>query len=96
MKNLTLEETRELVKAHDGKEEVEIFLKGFITIKPKDVQEMRKELNDLNNVKLNQEHIVKIIDFLPEDASDINKIFIDISLEEDEIKQILDIVKKYK
>ena len=91
-----MEETRQLVKAHEGKEEVEAFLKRFITLKPKDVQEMRKEIEGLNNVKINQEYLVKIIDFLPEDASDINKIFTDISLDEDEIKQILDVVKKYK
>ena len=96
MKPLSMEETRQLVKAHEGKEEVEAFLKRFITLKPKDVQEMRKEIEGLNNVKINQEYLVKIIDFLPEDASDINKIFTDISLDEDEIKQILDIVKKYK
>ena len=42
------------------------------------------------------EHVAKIIDFLPEDASDLNKIFTDVSLDENEIKQIKDIVAKYK
>ena len=68
MKALTMEETRELVRANGGKEEIEIFLKKFISIKSKDVLEMKKELGNLNNVKINQEHIIKIIDFLPEDA----------------------------
>ena len=45
---------------------------------------MKKELEGLNNHKIKNEHIVKIIDMLPKDASDIHKIFIDISLDENE------------
>jgi len=47
-------------------------------------------------IKLKADHIVKVIDFLPEDASDVNKIFSDVSLDENETNKILDIVKKYK
>ena len=47
-------------------------------------------------LKLKQEHIVKIVDLLPEDALDLNKIFTDVSLDEDETTKILEIVKKYK
>ena len=96
MKPLTILEAKEIVEANDGKEEMKPFFKKFIKLKAKDVAEMKKELEDLDNHKIKAEHIVKIIDFLPEGASDINKIFIDVSLDENEIKQIDDIVKKYK
>ena len=43
-----------------------------------------------------KEYIIKVIDFLPEDASDVNKIFTEVSLDENEIKQITEIVKKHK
>ncbi|MBI2124317.1 hypothetical protein HYT92_00855, partial [Candidatus Pacearchaeota archaeon] len=46
--------------------------------------------------KLKPENIAKIIDFLPEDASDINKIFIDTGLDENETAKIIEIVKKYR
>src|SRR3989338_509217 len=46
--------------------------------------------------KRGESYIVKIVDLLPEDASDINKIFSDISLNEDEVNKILGIVKNSK
>ena len=42
------------------------------------------------------EHIVKVIDFLPDDAESLNKIFTDVSLDEDEAKKILDVVREFK
>ena len=45
-------------------------------------------------LKIKNEHIVKIVDLMPEDASDLNKIFTDVSLTEDETNKILDIIKK--
>ena len=70
--------------------------KKFIKLKPKEAKELRKEIEGLDNHKIKQEHIVKIVDFLPEDASDLNKIFTDISLDDNEIKQVTEIVAKYK
>ena len=40
--------------------------------------------------------MVKIVDLLPEDSIDINKIFTDVSLDENETNKILEVVKKYK
>lgn len=96
MKPLTLVETKKLIEDNQGKEEVAEYLKKFIKLKSKDVEEMRKELESLDNHKVRPEYIVKVIDFLPQTSSEVNKIFTDISLDENEIKQIIDIVKKYK
>ena len=96
MKPLTLVETKILVEKNEGKEEMKPYFKKFIKLKIKDVEEMRKDLEALDNHKIRAEHVVKIIDFLPQDASDLNKIFTDISLDENEIKQITEIVAKYK
>ena len=42
------------------------------------------------------EDLVKIIDTLPEDSENLNKIFNDISLDEDESKKILQTIKENK
>ena len=96
MKPLSLAEAEQIVKENEGKQELEPYFKKFAELKIKDALELRKELEALNNHKIKQEHIVKIIDFLPEDATDVHKIFIDVSLDENEVKQIIDIVSKYK
>ena len=57
---------------------------------------MKVKLESLNLIKVKLEHIAKVIDFLPEDAENLNKIFTDVSLDEDESKKILDVVKEFK
>jgi DNA-directed RNA polymerase subunit F len=45
---------------------------------------------------MKSDYIVKIIDTLPENSEELNKIFIDVSLDEDETRKILDTIKKFK
>ncbi|MFQ5531043.1 MAG: hypothetical protein ACE5ES_00345, partial [Candidatus Nanoarchaeia archaeon] len=72
------------------------FLKKYISLKPEKAKELRKKLEDLDLMKIKPEHIVKIIDLIPEDSEDINKIFTDVGLDEDETKKILETVKPFK
>ena len=71
-----------------------ILLKKFLKIKPEKAKKIKEELEALDLLKMKNEHIVKIIDLLPEDASDLNKIFTDVSLTEDETNKILDVIHK--
>lgn len=96
MRALSIVETKKIADEYNGKENIQLYFKKFVKINEKDASKMRKEVEELDNHKIKPEHIAKIIDFLPEDASDMNKIFTDSSLEENEIKQIADIVAKYK
>lgn len=96
MKPLTLTEAQHLVKTNDGSKEVEPYFNKFIKLKAKEAEGLKTDLSGLDNHKIKPEHIIKIIDFLPEDASDLNKIFSDVSLDENEVKQISDIVAKYR
>ena len=97
MKPLTLIEAKQIAEAHDSDiESLKPYFKKFINLKIKDVEAMRKELEDLDNHKIKNDHIVKIIEFLPGDASEIHKIFTDVGLDENEMKQITDVVKKFK
>ena len=75
--------------------DVKGFIKKFTKLKPKEAKELRKKLGDLDMMKLRAEQIVKIIDLLPENQEDLNKI-VDVSLDEDETKKILETVKEFK
>jgi len=80
----------------DKKQEMELFLKKFLKTKPEHAKKIKEELEKLDSIKIKRDHIVKIVDMCPVDASDVNKIFIDVSLNEDEINKILEIVKSSK
>jgi len=93
--SLSLIEASELVGEGDKKKEVKAYIKRFGKLKINKAKELRKEIDSLNNIKIKQEHISKIIDLLPEDAEDVNKIFSDVSLDENETNKIIEIAKKY-
>jgi len=98
IKDNTLISMAESVK-YLGKEEKHTELKGFIKkfikINPEDAAELRKKIESFNLMKVKPEHIAKIIDTLPEKNEDLNKIFNDINLDEDENSKILGAVKEY-
>jgi len=81
--------------AKDNKEIVG-FLKGFTKITSKDAEELKKKLGGLDLMKLDKKTIVKLVDLLPEDNGDLNKILKDVELNEDETKKILETIKEYK
>lgn len=96
---LSMPEVKKLlgeVEDNEKKKQLEAFIKKFSKLQAKKAMEMKKEIEGFNMIKLKPEHIAKIIDILPEDASDLNKIFVDVSLDEDETNKILETVKKYK
>ena len=76
--------------------ELKKFIKRFVKLDVDEAKKMKKKLEDLNMIKMKQEQIVKIIDFMPEDVESLNKIFTDVSLDEDEAKKILDTISEFK
>ena len=80
----------------DSEKNVKEFIKKFVKLNPKEAKELRKELMNLNLVKMNETNICKLIDLLPERPEEVNKIFVDVSLDENETKQILDAIKEFK
>ena len=96
---LNLNEVQEiLVNIEDSEkmEEMEAYMKKFLKTKPAQAKKIKEELETLDLLKMKREHLVKIIDLLPKDASDLNKIFVDVSLSEEEINKILEIIKNSK
>lgn len=93
---LSMAEALEYIK-HDKDNESEVvgFINKFNKLKPQKAKELRKKIEGLDLIKLKSEHVVKIIDLMPENQADLNKI-IEMGLEEDESKKILDAIKNFK
>lgn len=94
-KPLTLSEVYELIKDNEKSEEIKKFIKSFTKMPIEKALEIKEELKKANIIKLKDTHIAKIVDFLPKDAIELNKIIKDVSLDADETQKILDITKKY-
>jgi len=94
-KSLSISESSEYINK-DTESDIKGFIKKFMILKPKEAKELREKLQKLEFLKIKEEHIAKIIDFMPETDEDINKIFSDVSLDENETKKILETIKEFK
>lgn len=94
-KPLMLAEVKEYTKDLDDKKEFHEYMKAFTKLSKSDALKCAEEIRALNNPKIKEEDIIKIVDIIPQDPEDINKIFLDVSLTEEESNTILGIVKKY-
>jgi len=94
---LSMAEAIEYAKrdSETGKEIVG-FIKKFNKLKTIEAKDLKKKFQELDLIKLNEKHIIKLIDFLPEDSEEVNKIVIDANLNEDEIKKVLETIKEFK
>ena len=96
-KHLSMTESLEYVgDKKDSEVEVRKFIKKFVKVKPEKAREIRKKLGELDLIKMKSEYIVKIIDLMPENSESLNKIFTDISLNEDETKKILETIEEFR
>jgi len=92
---ITLAEVKEIVDKLEEKEEIKKYLKKFTKLPKEKAKKLAEEIKSLQNQKIREEDIIKIVDFLPKDAEDLNKIFTEMTLNEEEINAILEIVGKY-
>ncbi len=93
---LSMPESLKYINKEEDERDLIGFIKKFIELKTKDAETLKKNLEELDLMKMKAEHISRIIDLLPEDATDLNKIFVDVSLDEDETKKILDKTKEFR
>ncbi len=94
-KPITMAEVVSLAGDSDKAEEIKKFIKQFNKMDVKKAIEMKEELKALDLIKLKDEHIVKIVDFVPKNASELNKVIIEVSLDSDEVAKILEVTGKY-
>ena len=92
----SLEYIEEQKEESDAETDIRKFIKKFTKIKPEEARSIREKLVALGLIKLKGEYIAKIIDIMPETQEDLNKIFTDVGLDEDETKKILDALAEFK
>ncbi len=84
-----------MIKNQEEKKPIHEYLKTFTKLSEEKARELEEELRGLNNVKIKEEYLIKIVDLLPRDSEELHKIFQDVSLEESEIAKIIEIVQRY-
>ncbi|GEM_PF-601008 len=93
---ITLAEVVALVGSSDNAIIIKRFIKDFNKMRVEKAKEMGNALKGLDLIKLKNEHIVKIIDFMPMDAVELNKVLVEVLLDGEEVTKILEVVKNFK
>jgi len=91
---LALAEITPYLKDLEEKKQMTDYIKKFTKLKEGQAKKIKEEIRALNNPKIREIHIVKIIDLLPEDQEDLNKIFTEVSLSQEEAEAILSKLKE--
>jgi DNA-directed RNA polymerase subunit F len=93
-KSLTLAEVKQYRGDVEEKKAIDEYLTKFVgKMTVERAHKISEALNSLNNPKIKEDHIVKVIDFLPEDTEEVNRIFSDVSLTEEEANAVLGAIK---
>ena len=94
---LSMTESLEFIEdKKDSEADIKKFIKKFVKLKSEDAKKLREKLSLLGLLKLKQEYIAKIIDIMPENQENLNKIFTDVGLDEDESKKILETIEEFR
>lgn len=94
---LSMAEAEDYVKGAEVENtEVLGFINKFTEIKGKSAVEMRQKIKDLDLIQIGDAHIVKVVDLMPETNEELSKILSNVTISEDDIKKILDIVSEFK
>lgn len=86
----------ENLKETDRIKDTLIFIKRFESLKAEKAEKLKKELFALDIIKLKESDIIKIVDIIPENAIELNKITIEANLDADETNKILNTIKSNK
>jgi len=84
------------LKDTDKVKEIKAFIKKYSQLDDKKSEKLRKDLEKLDIIKLRAVDVIKIVDMLPENATELNKIFVETSLDADETNKILETIKNNK
>ena len=93
---ITLAEVVSLVGDSDKAVAIKKFIKNFNKMDIGKARKMKDALRALDLIKLKEEYIVKIVDFMPSDAVGLNKVLVEVALDGDEVTKILEVVKSFK
>lgn len=94
LKPLSIAEAAKYAKNSEEKKPIHDYFKNFGKADLADAESIREKIASLDNIKIKEAHIVKIIDILPQDSEEVHKIFGDVNLSEEEVNAILNLLKK--
>lgn len=94
-KPLTLAAAKSLIKNIGERKALADYMKKFSELSEDKADKLMEEIKALNNPKLKEEGVIKIVDFLPKDSEDLNKILPEAGLSEEESNVIVKITEKY-
>ena len=94
-KPLSISEVNELLGEGEKAEKMKEFIKDLKILKLEDAKKLKDELKAMEILKLKDSHIVKIVDFVPKDASELNKVLSDLALDKEEVDKILNVTQNY-
>ena len=92
---ISMAEVSSLVGDSEKGKMIKKFIKQFSPLSADKAKALESDLKALDLLKLKDVHITKIVDFLPRDASQLNQVLSDVSLDGDEVTKITDVVAKY-
>ncbi len=92
-KPITMAEVVSLAGDSEKSLAIKSFIKNFNIVDVERAKKMKEALKELDLIKLKDTHIVKIVDFVPKSATELNKIISDASLDAEETEKILNVVK---
>jgi DNA-directed RNA polymerase subunit F len=92
---IAISSVTQYISDFEDKQALEKYLKTFSKLEAKKAEALVEDLMSLSNAKIKLSDSVKVADLLPKTVEELNKIFNDVSLSEEESNKILDIVKKY-
>ncbi len=90
---ITLAEVVGLVGDGERAEKIKKFSKEFIKMKAEKAKELKEKIRALGVLKLNEEHIVSLVNFMPKDAQNVMKVLEGVSLDQEEITKVLEALK---
>jgi DNA-directed RNA polymerase subunit F len=91
---LAIAEVAQHIKDLDEKKVLAGYLKKFSKLSKEEAVKLKEEIRALNNLKIKEAGIVKVADFIPQTPEEVNKIFTEVSLSEEEIKSIISKTKR--
>ncbi len=91
---LTLGEVKAYLSDEDKERQVYTYVKTFGKLDTKAAVALKEKLHALNNIKLKEADIVKLVDFLPHDVEGVNKVCHEAGLSEEESQAILGVLKQ--
>ena len=94
-KPISLAEVKEYVKNTDENKQMTDYLRKFGKLSKDKADSLIKEIKAINNPKINEIGVIKIADILPQDAEELNRLFSEVNLTEEEANAILNVVKNY-